>query len=259
MTETLQEDEIKLYGYVTSPFVMKVAAFLKYKRLNYIHVHVRPLSNEQIQFTGQTQVPVLEIYGEWRNDSTQLGVWLDELYPEPPLLGRNANDRQKILSIDQWVSNVMIRSQFREAVDWTNSYHSIRNGWRLARMVNFGTPIPWTWQLFWPFGVKRAPFIVDMVNQLDRSEPIGDMQKRILDELELHLAAGSYLSGGSEPSLADLSAYPVIMSGWLTGMRGGFSWRNRPTIMAWLQRVQSHLPDNPLPVDDRFLVLPLPF
>jgi glutathione S-transferase len=217
------------------------------------------LSNEQIQFTGQTQVPVLEINGEWRNDSTQLGVWLDELYPEPPLLGMNANDRQKILSIDQWVSDVMIRSQFCEAVNWTNSYHSIRNGWRLARIVNFGTPIPWMWQLLWPFGVKRAPFIANMVNQLDRSEPIGDMQKRILDELELHLAAGSYLSGRSEPSLADLSAYPAIMSGWLTGMQGEFSWRNRPTIMAWLKRVQSHLPDNPLPVDDRFLLHPLPF
>jgi glutathione S-transferase len=252
-------DDVKLYGYVTSPYVMKVAAFLMYKEIPYTHVHVRPGTNEAIKFTNQTQVPVLEINGEWRKNSSDLGIWLDERYPEKSLLGMSEEERATILKIDQWVSDMMIPSRFREAVDWTNSYNSIRNGWRLARMVNFGTPIPLKWRLLWPFGVKKAPFIVNMVNELDRTEGMEEMRARVLSELENHIGHGPYLGGMQSPSLADFAAYPIIMSSWLTGMRGDFSWRSNSKILGWLKAVQRHLPNNPLPADDRFIVRPMPF
>jgi len=113
--------------------------------------------------------------------------------------------------------------------------------------------------VMWPFAVKGAPFIVDMVNELDRTESMEAMRSRILDELEAHIGEGQYLGGLSEPSLADFSAYPVIISSWLTGMRGDFAWIKRPRVMAWLKAVQSHLPANPLPVDDRFIARGMPF
>ncbi|UTW55271.1 glutathione S-transferase family protein [Kordiimonas sp. SCSIO 12610] len=258
-TETGCQDRIKLYGYATSPFVMKVSAYLKYKGLPYTYVHVRPRTNEAIKFTGQTQVPVLEINDEWRKNSSDLGAWLDERYPEKPLLGNSEAEKQTIWTIDRWISDVMIPARFREAVDWTNSFNSILNGWRLAKIVNFGTAIPLQWRLMWPVGVKRAPFIVDMVNTLDRSEPMEIMRSRILDELEAHIEDGPFLGGLKLPSLADFSAYPIIISPWLIGMRGDFSWKSRPVILNWMKAVQSHLPDNPLPVDERFLVREMPF
>jgi glutathione S-transferase len=258
-SNSAQSATIKLYGYATSPYVMKVAAYLKYKNLSYTHVHVRPRTNEAIKFTGQRQVPVLEIGDEWRLNSSDLGIWLDELFPDKPLLGKTEGERKKILHIDNWISDMMIPSRFREAVDWTNSFNSIRNGWRLAKIVNFGTPIPFKWRLFWPIGVKSAPFIVDMVNELDRHEPMENMRSRVLDELESHIAGGPFLGGLDAPSLADFSAYPVIISSWLIGMSGDFAWRSRPKILTWIQNVQSHLPANPLPVDDRFIVRAMPF
>ena len=73
--------KIRLYGYSTSPFVRKLGCCLYYKQLPFEFVPVDPTNPEQIAFTGQTQVPVLQIDDEWRNDSTPLALWLDELFP----------------------------------------------------------------------------------------------------------------------------------------------------------------------------------
>ena len=77
--------EIRLYGYSTSPFVRKLGCCLYFKQLPFEFVPVDPTNPEQIAFTRQTQVPVLQIGNEWRTDSTPLALWLDELFPERPL------------------------------------------------------------------------------------------------------------------------------------------------------------------------------
>ena len=251
--------DITLFGYATSPYVMKVACYLKFKKLDYDFVHVRPKTNEQIRFTGQTQVPVLKIGEEWRTESSELGWWLDELYPEPSLDGDNEQDAFVIRDVDEWVSQTLIRSRFREAVDWEDRVAAIRAGWRLAAIVNSGTPIPIHWRLLWPWAVKNAPFIVKMVNELDRSEPMPAMRERVLDEFETHLGKGPYLGGRSKPSLADLSAYPVMISGWLMGVGSNYPWMVRPKILHWMEAVQSHLPDNPLACRDRFITRRFPW
>lgn len=47
---------ITLYGYCTSPFVRKTAAFLYYKGLDFTHVPVNPVApQETIGFTEKTQ------------------------------------------------------------------------------------------------------------------------------------------------------------------------------------------------------------
>lgn len=254
-----QKRDIKLYGYTTSPFVMKVAVYLKYKKIPYEFVHVRPRTNETIKFTGQTQVPVLEIDGEWRKNSTDLGLWLEELYPEPAILPADPAARDKIMKIDDWISDQLIPARFREAVIWTNTLNSLRSGWRLAQIVHGGTPIPLSWRLMWPFGVSKAPFILDMVKHFDPNESMQAMRERITDELEAHLGEGPYLGGEQQPTLADLSAYPILISGYLMGLHGVATWPKRPNLVAWMKRVQSHLPANPLPCDDKFIARPMPF
>ncbi|MEM8800125.1 MAG: glutathione S-transferase family protein [Pseudomonadota bacterium] len=244
---------IKLYGYVTSPYVMKVRCFLNFKALDHQFVHVRPGTNEQIKFTGQTQVPVLEIDGEWRKDSSPLGIWLEDLFPERPYLGADEDDRARIFAVDDWVSNRMIPARFREALDPDNKWRATRNGWRLAQVVNGGTPIPLKWRLAWPFVLKKAKFIQDLANTTDRNQPIAEMRSDILNELEAHLADGPFLGGRKTPSMADLSAFPILVSGYLMGMVGPFGWLDRPKLVQWAKAVQSELPTNPLPCDDRFV------
>lgn len=250
---------ITLYGYATSPFVMKVGCYLKYKQLPFKHVPVNPLRPKQIRFTRQRRVPVLEIGDEWRLESSELGVWIDEVCPERPLLGRDAAERAVILEQDRWISEALIPSRFREVVDWTNSWDALRNGWRLAEIVDSGTPLPSWVRLIWPLAVKRAGFILRMVDDLDRTEPMPTMRHRLASEFVERLNGGDYLGGTSAPSLADLSAYPILLFGHMVGMRGDQAWLEHPEIVGWMQRIQQHLPDNPFLADERFLEREFPF
>ncbi len=237
---------ISLYTYATSPYGQKVACYLKYKQLDFNWVPVNPLNNEQIAFTKQKQVPVLKIGDEWRKDSSPLGIWLDQLYPEKPILPTEPDERELILNIDQWISDSLIPSYFRNAVEWQNTWHSIQNGWLLARTVSDGTPLPLYIRLIWPFAVKRAKFIVQMTNALDLKESLVDMNKRLQKEFIEKLQGGPFLGGQQTPSLADLSAFPVITSSTFMGMKRTQSLIDEPLILAWSKRVHEHLPKNPM-------------
>ena len=87
---------ISLYGYPTSPYVMKVACFLRFKQLPFKYIPVNPVSPIAIKFTKQRQVPILRIGEEWRKDSTPLGIWLNDRFPEMNILGNSESSQQKI-------------------------------------------------------------------------------------------------------------------------------------------------------------------
>ena len=106
------KNKIKLYGYSTSPYVRKVAAYLYYKQLEFEHVWVNPVTNKEIEFTGGTVVPVLQIDDEWRRESSELGIWLEEKFSERPILGNEEAETEKILAIDRWVSEAVIPAGF---------------------------------------------------------------------------------------------------------------------------------------------------
>lgn len=244
---------IQLFAYPTSPYAQKVGCYLKFKQLDYALVGVNPINNDQIKFTRQRQVPVLQIDDEWRKESSELGLWLEQRYPERPILPSDPSERETILEIDSWISNDLIPSVFRGAREWQSPFNSITNGWKLASAVNNSTPLPRFIRLMWPFGVRRAPFIVNMVDQLDLSESMDDMISRLQKEFVQKLGDGDFFGGRSEPSLADLSAFPVAVNAYLMGMRAKRFFIDEPEIKAWALRVQAYLPDNPLLVPDRFL------
>ena len=242
--------KVTLYGYPTSPYVIKVGCFLKYKKIPFEYVPVNPVSPIEIKFTGQRQVPVLKIDQEWRKDSTHLGIWLDEIFPEKPLLGINQSDTNTILLIDKWVSDNLILGKFRAAVEWENTWDALRNGWLLSRAVNHGTKIPFFVRILWPFFVKRAKFIGDMILHLNTKESISAMRLRLCDEFIQHLRSGPFLGGRQQISLADLSAYMTIISSHLMGMHGESPFLKDPQIIDWCRRVQTELPNNPLLIAD---------
>ena len=71
---------IKLYGYATSPYVRKTGCFLYYKGIDFTHVPVNPIKPKAtIGHTNGTQVPVLEVGGEWRRESSDHALRYDHL------------------------------------------------------------------------------------------------------------------------------------------------------------------------------------
>ena len=177
---------IKLYGYATSPYVRKTGCFLYYKGLEFTHVPCNPIKPaETIGFTNGTQVPVLEIDGGWRRESSEHALWLDELFPEKPLCPSDHAD--KIAEIDHWISDTFLLNMFRPAIDGMVSLSARFRGWRLAALLSAHTPLPEEVRNSWPDFVSQAPFIKAMADHMDLAEPAADAQIRIGLELADHI------------------------------------------------------------------------
>ncbi len=245
--------DIKLYGYATSPYVRKVGCFLYYKQLEFEFVPVSPLNAaEVLEFSGGTSVPVLVIDGEARRESSELGHWLDERFPERPL--RPAEHVQLIDRIDEWVSKTFLLSIFRGAIDGEVNLQYRFRFWRLAALVSAHTPMPEQVRHLWPDFVANAPFIKAMGEHMDLTEPAADMAMRIGMELAAHIGKGPYIGGLDAPSMLDLAVFPQVVFGAMFGLEDRLSAAQHPVIRGWIERMASHLPANPTLIADEMQV-----
>ena len=248
--------DIKLYGYSTSPFVRKVGCCLYYKKLPFEFVPVNPMDPRAITFTGQTQVPVLQIGDEWRIDSTALAEWLDELFPDKPLFGQSQQDKEKILVLDDWVTNSLILSSFRAVYDtpvpMTGKLRQI--AWRFAAIVSSQTPLADEVRNAWPEILQTAPFIKHMMCHVDTSESVQEMRNRIGMELIQHLQAGPFFGGRTEPSLVDFAIFPQLVFGYMVGCDDKLAVAEVPELREWIERIAQYLPKNSILVPDFMLI-----
>jgi len=246
---------IKLYGYSTSPFVRKVAACLYYKKLTFEHVPVNPVNPEEtIGFTGASQVPVLMIGDEWKVDSTPIALWLDACFPDRPLLPENQEMRTKILDIDHWLNESFLPSSFRSAVDGKNNLAFKFMGWRLAAIVSAHTPLPENVRNQWPDLLRKAPFILEMIEQLDRDESLSDMQMRLGMEMVKHLGSGPFFGETDSPTLVDFALFQQLVFPYMAGLTDKMQIDAVPPLKAWSRNVAKHLPKNPVLIPDNFVV-----
>jgi len=147
---------------------------------------------------------------------------------------------------------------FRSVVDWPGFSAGFTNAWKLAGAVNRSTPIPRWVQLMWPLFLRRAKFILALVDTLDRSESLQQTQKKTINNFVELLDEGPFLGGRDHPSIADLSAFPIIVFPYRFGLKGGGNWLDEPTVIEWISAVQKFLPDNPFLVDSGQLRHTLP-
>ncbi len=244
---------VKLYGYATSPYVRKTGCFLYYKGIDFTHIRVNPLNvKATIGHTNGTQVPVLEINGDWRRESSDHAHWLDEVFPEKPLYPEA--HRQKIDHIDRWISNQYLTSLFRPAIDGSLDLQFARRAWRLAAIVNADTPLPLPVRLIWPLGLRRARFIQDMARHMDLSESIEDMRERLFLELVEHIGHGPFMGGLDQPTMLDFAAFPQLVFGYMFGLEEELRAAKYPLLKEWLARVAVHLPKNPTLAADKMQV-----
>lgn len=245
--------KVKLFGYATSPYVRKTACFLYYKGIDFSHVPVNPIKPKAtIGHTNGTQVPVLEVDGEWKRESSDHAFWLDELFPEKPLYP--LEHRAKIDEIDRWISDTFLISLFRRAIDGNITTQFLHRAWRLAALVSADTPLPWPVRLIWPVGLRKAPFIQHMGQHMDLTESHEDMQVRILSELVEHIGEGPYMGGLNQPTMLDFAVFPQLVFNYMFGLEEELSAAKHPVIKGWLKRVSQHLPNNPALAADKMQV-----
>lgn len=229
---------IKLYTFALSPFGMKVYWALRAKGLDFELIYVKPFSAPEIKFTGQIEVPVLSIDDDWKLDSTPIIHWMDELFPDTPLIGQTEEEKLKITEMDDWVSHRLIPSVFRHTVNNRNLSASIPTGYRLARMMRdtSGLPLPLYW--FWPIALRVAGFIRHEVSKVRNFATVEEMDRTMVSELEGYLTDGPFMGGFAAPTMADVSAYAQIRLNIALPLSGAIDYRSSDVIRQWMQRVE---------------------
>ncbi|MEM7664382.1 MAG: glutathione S-transferase family protein [Pseudomonadota bacterium] len=249
---------IKLYGYCTSPYVRKVGAFLMYKGLEFEFVGISPFAAaKQLEKFGGTQVPVLEIGDQWKRDSTPIGHWLDELYPEKPLVPQSGADRDAVVEMDRWVSDRFMPSIFRAALDAPDSLAFRYRAWRLAALVSSGSPLPEQLRNDWPKVLKGAEFIQAMKPLMNMEVDADTNRMQLAGEIVQKLGAGPFFGERERPSIVDLSLFPQMVFGVLGGLEEEISAAALPPVKAWMRRMADELPANPVLIPDSYIVKPL--
>jgi len=238
--------------------VRKVGCCLYYKDLPFEFIPVNPMEPKEIAFTGQTQVPVLQIGNEWRTDSTPLAIWLDESFPEKPLLGKTPQERESILAMDSWVTDSLILAGFRSAYEGEMNAKFRHRAWRLAAIVSSQTPLPDEMRNAWPDLLKTAPFIKHMMCHADESETLSEMLARVPLQLIGNLQGGPFFGGRKEPSLVDFAIFPQVVFMYMVGIDQHLGLTLAPPLNNWLNNMKPLMPKNPLLVPDFMIVNDLP-
>ncbi|MEM9075079.1 MAG: glutathione S-transferase [Myxococcota bacterium] len=239
--------KVTLYTFATSPYGLKVQAYLAYKRIPHDIVYVDPFHPRRTLPVGRI-VPVLRIDRESRNESQDIARWLDERFPERPLFPPAGESC--VTELDDWVQHCMIPALFKFARPGFSPALPVQvvNAWRLGRSMDRTVPdgaIGWR-RVFWPLVLRMAPFMRREAARAPGTN-LSDTARRIARRLERELSPGPFLCGRDTVSVADLSTYGPIALGYELGLSGGDGLLRRQRVRDWARRVHTEL-DPALPL-----------
>lgn len=237
----MKKSEITFYSFALSPFALKVQSYLLYKRVTFKTVYVDPIAMRK-EIPCGTTIPVLTINDESRNESTAIGLWLDELYPDDdPLLPING---EQVLSADQWVTDVLIATAFRISLGVNDPFGTqMKKRWQLSDALNKTIPnkVSILFRIAHLLFVHRAGFLQQAINSTDLSQTNEQWCESVAQEFTALLAGGPFLCGSLRPTLADLSAFPQIVVPQLRGESKLLLPGSE--VAAWVGRMQKAMPD----------------
>jgi glutathione S-transferase len=234
---------IVLYSYVVSPYVAKVRAILRYKGLEFDERFVHPLRTQELKrLSGQTAVPVIQDGDAVIADSSRIALFLDEKYPERPILPRDAGERARVRVVEDWVDEALIRAI--QPVRWLLPANAART------LAAFRASYP-------PGRADDLAFaVVGRVLAYDQRRKYGDRAGRLpsstilerlaaaADLLDDALAHGEFLCSAA-PTVADFAASAFLTL--LEGLDGWDTIKSRKHLHAWLKRMQ-RLPASRAPI-----------
>ncbi len=100
---------LELYQFAICQYCEKVRLILDYKGLEYRKIEVTPGVGqwELFQMSGQKQVPVLKDGDRVIADSTAIAFYLEEKYPERPIIPTDPRPRGQCLLMEEWADESM--------------------------------------------------------------------------------------------------------------------------------------------------------
>ncbi len=119
---------LELYQFELSQYSEKVRLILDYKGLEYRKIEVTPGVGqwEVFQMSGQKQVPVLKDGDKIIADSTDIALYLDEKYPEKPIIPTDPVEKGQCLLIEEWADESLGLKGRKAFVGALNQYQNFR-------------------------------------------------------------------------------------------------------------------------------------
>jgi glutathione S-transferase len=114
-------DNIKLYSCKTAPSPLRARIFIAEKGLAIEEVEIDLGGGEHLgdafnAINPRCTVPVLAVGNHYISENIAIASWLEETFPEPPLMGSNAMERARVLEANAWVEYdgfIAIQAAFR--------------------------------------------------------------------------------------------------------------------------------------------------
>ena len=200
-----------LYQFELSHFSEKIRFILDYKGLPVEKRDVLYGRGQKVivRLTGQRQVPVIVDPNQGDrvvHDSTAIALYLEERYPDPPVLPADPDARAECLMIEDWIDHaigevarkIFIWDKMRPDQDFVRKTME----WSADAMTKRLLP------LLGPVLMKQV-MKRDGIDERTVTEARASSH-RTLDILERRLAHGPYLTGAS-PTLPDFAAAGTAM------------------------------------------------
>ncbi len=201
---------ITLYQFEISHFSEKVRFLLDYKNIPYNKIDVLYGAGQKVvdKLTGQRQVPVIVDPNNQKrivHDSTAIALYLDERYPDPPLIPRDPDARAETLMLEDWLDHalgVVARRLFvwrmRGDNDFIRKTMEMNSDTLTRRLIPVMSPV-----------LMKVLMLRDGINE----RSVADARvatETTLTILDNRLARAPYLMGDT-PTLADFTAAGTAM------------------------------------------------
>lgn len=222
---------ITLWQFEISPFCDKIRRALHWKGVPY-RVREVPLAEtlgvRKVNPAGK--LPCLEADGRFVSDSTEIAYWLEERYPEPPLLPADPAQRAQVHVLEDWADESLYFYEMR--LRFTLPHNARRFVPELVRH-----DAAWLQAL--------APYVLPRVLKATLSrQGLGRKPlDAVLRDVDRHVAALTGLLGerewlvGDALTLADLAVFAQLAC-----IRGSDEGAERiasaPAVAAWMERVE---------------------
>ncbi|NCO75237.1 MAG: glutathione S-transferase family protein [Cyanobacteria bacterium] len=192
---------LELYQFELSQFSEKVRLILDFKGLEYKKIEVTPGIGqlEVFKLSGQRQVPILKDGDTVIADSTEIALYLDQKYPEKPLIPADSLLRGQCLLMEGWADECLGLKGRKAFIGALNHYPNFRTSFLPKNtpdiLKTFVSAFPS--EIFNAIGVGLT-FGTDILKTAEKG------LKQDLDALTLILQNQPYLVGDT-PTLADLT------------------------------------------------------
>lgn len=198
---------LELHQFEASHYSEKVRLVLDYKQLPYTTIEITPGLGqiELYRMSGQRQVPVLKDGNEVIPDSTAIARYLDEKYPERPVIPIDAKSKGLCLMMEAWADESIGLNARKAMIGAFNQHPNFRTA-----LLPVSTPD----------ALKTAVSAVpgDMLSLLGIGVGMGayavkaatDILRQDLEALCLILSTQPYLCG-DQPTLADFTVAGLSM------------------------------------------------